>query len=58
MSAWRTRLLDRVYSFAFLDAMHFRIKAEGGRVESRMLYLVYGVHGREKRGFRDVFSSY
>ena len=49
MQAWRTRLLDRVYSFLFLDAMHFRIKGEGGRVESRMLHLVYGVTTEGKR---------
>ncbi|MBL7815341.1 MAG: IS256 family transposase [Saprospiraceae bacterium] len=49
MNAWRTRLLDRVYSFLFLDAMHFRIKGEGGRVESRMLHLVYGVTTEGKR---------
>ena len=55
MSAWRTRLLDRVYSFAFLDAMHFRIKGEGGRVESRMLYLVYSV---TTEGKREVLGLY
>ncbi|MBL7817558.1 MAG: IS256 family transposase [Saprospiraceae bacterium] len=49
LNAWRTRLLDRVYSFLFLDAMHFRIKGEGGRVESRMLHLVYGVTTEGKR---------
>lgn len=49
MNAWRTRLLDRVYSFIFLDAMHFRVKVEGGRVESRMLHLVYGVTTEGKR---------
>jgi putative transposase len=49
MQAWRTRLLDRVYSFVFLDAMHFRVKVEGGRVESRMLHLVYGVTTEGKR---------
>ncbi len=49
MNAWRTRLLDRVYSFMFLDAMHFRVKVEGGRVESRMLHLVYGVTTEGKR---------
>ncbi len=49
MNAWRSRVLDRVYSFVFLDAMHFRVKVEGGRVESRMLHLVYGVTTEGKR---------
>lgn len=55
MQSWRTRLLEPVYCFVFLDAMHFRVKGEGGRVESRMLYLVYGI---SNEGKRDVLGMY
>lgn len=52
---WRRRPLDSVYCFTFLDAMHFRVRGENGRVESRMLYLVLGI---TPSGHKDVLGMY
>ena len=55
MEQWRRRPLEGVYSFVFLDAMHFRIRGDDGRVENRMLYLVYGI---TTSGYKDVLGMY
>lgn len=55
MEAWRRRPLEEVYCFTFLDAMHFRVRGENGRVENRMLYLVMGV---TPAGKKDVLGMY
>lgn len=55
MEEWRRRPLEGVYCFVFLDAMHFRVRAETGRVESRMLYLVHGVL---PNGRKDMLGMY
>lgn len=55
VEAWRRRPLGEVYCFTFLDAMHFRVRAENGRVESRMLYLVLGIN---PSGHKDVLGMY
>jgi len=52
---WRQRPLEAVYCFTFLDAMHFRVRTENGRVESRMLYLVLGIN---PGGYKDVLGMY
>lgn len=52
---WRRRPLQEVYCFTFLDAMHFRVRGENGRVESRMLYLVLGI---TPTGHKDVLGMY
>jgi putative transposase len=52
---WRRRPLEDVYCFTFLDAMHFRVRGENGRVESRMLYLVLGI---TPSGHKDVLGMY
>lgn len=52
---WRRRPLEEVYCFTFLDAMHFRVRGENGRVESRMLYLVLGI---TPSGHKDVLGMY
>ncbi len=52
---WRRRPLEQVYCFTFLDAMHFRVRGENGRVESRMLYLVLGI---TPTGHKDVLGMY
>lgn len=52
---WRRRPLEQVYCFTFLDAMHFRVRGENGRVESRMLYLVLGI---TPNGHKDVLGMY
>ena len=52
---WRRRPLEQVYCFTFLDAMHFRVRGENGRVESRMLYLVLGIGSN---GHKDILGMY
>lgn len=55
MEEWRCRALQPVYCFVFLDAMHFRVRTDSGRVESRMLYLAYGV---APNGCKEVLGMY
>lgn len=55
MEEWRQRPLEEVYCFTFLDAMHFRVRGENGRVESRMLYLVLGIN---PAGRKEVLGMY
>lgn len=55
VNEWRRRPLEEVYCFTFLDAMHFRVRGENGRVESRMLYLALGI---TPAGRKDVLGMY
>jgi putative transposase len=49
MEAWRRRALD------FFDAMHFRVRGGNNTVESKMLYLAYGVRNT---GHKEVLGMY
>jgi putative transposase len=33
ITEWRNRSLESVYPIAFLDAMHFKVRVEGGQVQ-------------------------
>lgn len=55
MEAWRRRALDEVYCFVFFDAMHFRVRGENNTVESKMLYLAYGIRNT---GHKEVLGMY
>jgi transposase-like protein len=51
---WRTRPLEVVYPFVFMDAIHYKVREEG-RVVNKA---VYGVIGVSQEGFRDVLGLY
>jgi transposase-like protein len=51
---WRTRPLELVYPFVFMDAIHYKVREEG-RVVNKA---VYGVIGVNQEGFRDVLGLY
>lgn len=55
MEAWRRRALEEVYCFMFFDAMHFRVRGENNTVESRMLYIAYGIRNT---GHKEVLGMY
>ena len=42
IAEWRNRSLESVYPIAFLDAMHFKVRAEG-KVTSKAFYIVLTV---------------
>lgn len=39
---WQLRPLEPIYSFVFMDAIHYKIK-EDGRIINRAVYIVLGV---------------
>lgn len=45
---WRNRPLESVYSFVWLDAIHYKVRHEG-RVVSRVVYCIIGL---PQKGFK------
>ncbi len=39
---WRSRPLETVYPFVFLDCMHYKVR-QNGTVESRCIYNILGI---------------
>lgn len=54
LEEWRTRPLETVYPFVFMDAIHYKVREEG-RVITKA---VYGVIGVNQEGYRDVLGLY
>lgn len=54
MNEWRTRPLQSVYTFVYLDCMHYKVK-ENGRVVTRAIYNVLGV---DIEGKKDLIGMY
>ena len=54
LEEWRTRPLESVYTFVFMDAIHYKVREEG-RVITKA---VYGVIGVNQEGYRDVLGLY
>ena len=52
---WRSRTLDPVYAICWLDAIHYKVKDEGGRAVTRAIYNVLGVN---KEGHKDLLGMY
>lgn len=46
---WQSRPLERLYAIIYMDAMHFKIRAEG-RVQNKAIYTILGVgiNGRKE----------
>ena len=51
---WRSRPLESVYPFVFLDAIHYKVREEG-RVVNKAVYCVIGVN---QEGYRDLLGLY
>jgi transposase-like protein len=54
LEEWRTRPLESVYPFVFMDAIHYKVREEG-RVITKA---VYGIIGVNQEGYRDVLGLY
>ena len=42
VNEWRSRSLEAVYPFVFLDCMHYKV-SQNGTIESRAIYNILGV---------------
>ncbi|MEO0899010.1 MAG: IS256 family transposase [Bacteroidota bacterium] len=51
---WRSRPLESVYPFVFMDAIHYKVREEG-RVVTKAVYCVIGVN---QEGYRDLLGLY
>ena len=51
---WRTRPLDAVYPFVWLDAIHFKVRKDG-RVVPMAVYCVIGVNNE---GYKSLLGMY
>jgi putative transposase len=51
---WQHRPLERVYSFVWLDAIHYKVK-EDGQVTSRAIYNIIGI---DTKGQKDLLGMY
>jgi len=51
---WRSRPLESVYPFVFMDAIHYKVR-EDGRVVTKAVYCVIGVN---QEGYRDLLGLY
>lgn len=51
---WRSRPLESVYPFVFMDAIHYKVREEG-RVVTKAIYCVLGVN---QEGYRDLLGLY
>jgi transposase-like protein len=54
LEEWRTRPLESVYPFVFMDAIHYKVREEG-RVISKA---VYGIIAVNQEGYKDVLGLY
>jgi putative transposase len=51
---WQQRPLERIYSFVWLDAIHYKVK-EDGQVTSRAIYNIIGI---DTKGQKDLLGMY
>ena len=54
MQEWRTRPLESVYPFVFLDAIHYKVREEG-RVVKKAVYSIIGI---TQEGYKEVLGLY
>lgn len=54
MEEWKTRRLEEIYPFVYIDAIHFNVK-ENGVVGKRAAYVVMGI---SKNGIKEVLGIY
>ena len=53
---WRSRPLDAVYPFVFLDCIHYKVRANGA-VESRAVYTILGINIEGKKDLLGLYTS-
>ena len=51
---WRSRPLERVYPFVWLDAIHYKVRHEG-RVITRAVYCIIGLN---QEGYKELLGMY
>lgn len=51
---WRSRPLERVYPFVWLDAIHYKVRHEG-RVVTRAIYCIIGLN---QEGYKELLGLY
>lgn len=51
---WRSRPLERVYPFVWLDAIHYKVRHEG-RVVNRAVYCILGLN---QEGYKELLGMY
>lgn len=56
MNEWRSRPLESVYPFVFLDCMHYKVR-ESGSVESRAIYNILGINREGKKDLIGIYLS-
>jgi len=54
VKAWQDRPLEPIYTFMWLDAIHYKIK-DGGKYDTKAVYTVLGM---DKEGKKDVLGLY
>jgi transposase-like protein len=54
MNEWRTRPLDSIYTFVYLDCMHYKVR-EGGSVVTRAIYNILAIN---LQGQKDLIGMY
>ncbi|MEX8548618.1 MAG: IS256 family transposase [Mucilaginibacter sp.] len=56
MNEWRSRSLDSVYAFVYLDCMHYKVR-EGSSVVTRAVYNILGVSLDGKKDLLGMYLS-
>ena len=56
MEEWRNRVLERVYSFVYLDAIFYKIR-EDGRVKNKAVYNLIGVNLEGEKSLLGLYIS-
>lgn len=56
MNEWRSRSLDSVYAFVYLDCMHYKVR-EGSSVITRAVYNILGVSLEGKKELLGMYLS-
>lgn len=51
---WRSRPLERIYPFVWLDAIHYKVRHEG-RVVTRAVYCIIGLN---QEGYKELMGMY
>jgi putative transposase len=54
LQEWRSRPLERIYPFVWLDAIHYKVRHEG-RVINRAVYCIIGLN---QEGYKELMGMY
>ncbi len=50
---WQSRPLENVYTFVFMDAIHYKVKTEG-QIKNGAAYVVIGVNKEGMKGILGI----